>query len=58
MGWKLLIRWHHPQRGFIPPGMFIEIAEKEHSYNKNWGVGSSPSLLSVKIMATTRGIQI
>ncbi len=26
-GVEILARWNHPERGFIPPGVFIEIAE-------------------------------
>ena len=27
-GIEALLRWHHPDRGSVPPGIFIEVAEK------------------------------
>lgn len=27
-GFEALMRWHHPQRGFIPPSIFIPVAER------------------------------
>jgi EAL domain-containing protein (putative c-di-GMP-specific phosphodiesterase class I) len=27
VGVEALLRWHHPQRGYIPPGLFVRVAE-------------------------------
>ncbi len=30
IGFETLVRWNHPQKGFIPPGKFIPIAEQSN----------------------------
>ena len=30
MGFETLVRWKHPQRGYIPPSEFVPIAESSH----------------------------
>ncbi len=30
VGFETLVRWNHPQKGFIPPGKFIPIAEQSN----------------------------
>lgn len=34
MGYEVLLRWHHPERGYIGPDVFIPIAEREGYINE------------------------
>jgi len=43
VGCEALVRWRHPQRGFIPPSEFIPLAERAGAirFLTNWVVGAA-----------------
>lgn len=44
---EALVRWHHPQRGMIPPGAFIAEAEATGAINRltMWAIGEAARFL-------------
>ena len=65
IGAEALLRWHHPERGLLLPGEFIQVAEDEgligelgghclrgaHSQLRRWGERGLPFRLSVNLSA-------
>ena len=39
VGAEALIRWQHPERGLLPPGMFLPVIEDHPLIDRTWGMG-------------------
>lgn len=59
-GVEALMRWHHPQRGMVPPDVFIPIAEQLNLIDElgRWALETAVSTLSDWHYATGSGVGV
>ncbi|MCH8616577.1 EAL domain-containing protein [Sphingomonas sp. SM33] len=60
IGFEALIRWNHPQRGFIPPNVFIPVAEENGLMPQlgNWIIDEACRALATWPEAVTVAVNI